>query len=168
MSWRQRCRSRKHWSAWRRRAWPARRAPRSWSGCAAGGPTGCSARRSSRILGNFAIDAEDRIAPHLTYENHLQIVHGLWEQRPSQLFAHVVCPTLIIPAELSPAETRAAAWLDRKRRAVAVAEATIPHARVVWAHDTIHDVQLQRPEWLASELVAFAREIRMRFDNHNR
>ena len=42
------------------------------------------------------------------------------------------------------------------------------HARVVWAHDTVHDVQLQRPEWLASELVAFAREIRMRCDNQNR
>ena len=111
------------------------------------------------IMGNFAIDAEDRIAPHLTYENHLKIVRGMWEQRPTQLFAHVMCPTLIIPAELSPADQRAAEWLDRKRRAVAVAEACIPHARVVWAHDTIHDVQLQRPEWLASVLAAFARSL---------
>jgi hypothetical protein len=38
------------------------------------------------------------------------------------------------------------ARLDRKRRAVTVAEASIPHARVVWARDTIHDVQLQRTE----------------------
>jgi pimeloyl-ACP methyl ester carboxylesterase len=109
------------------------------------------------IMGNFALDAEDRIAPHLTYENHLKIVRGMWEQRPTQLFAHVACPALIIPAELPPAGQSAAAWLDRKRRAVAVAQATIPHARVVWAHDTIHDVQLQRPEWLASEITAFAR-----------
>ena len=120
------------------------------------------------IMGNFALDAEDRIAPHLTYENHLQIVHGLWEQRPPQLFAHVVCPTLIIPAELSPADQRAAEWIDLKRRAVAVAEATMEHARVVWAHDTIHDVQLQRAEWLASELAAFARSLRMRCDHQNR
>src|SRR5205085_1982238 len=119
------------------------------------------------IMGNFALDAEDRIAPHLTYENHLKIVHGLWEQRPTQLFAQVACPTLIIPAELPPADQRDAAWLDLKRRAVAVAEATIPHARVVWAHDTVHDVQLQRPEWLASELAAFARSLRMSSDNQN-
>jgi pimeloyl-ACP methyl ester carboxylesterase len=112
------------------------------------------------IRGNFAIDAQDRIAPHLTYENHLRIVRGMWEQRPTQLFAHVACPTLIIPAELPPADQRDAEWLDRKRRAVAVAEASIPHARVVWAHDTIHDVQLQRPEWLASELAAFAGSLR--------
>ena len=111
-------------------------------------------------MGNFAIDAQDRIAPHLTYENHLRIVRGMWEQRPTQLFAHVTCPTLIIPAELPPADQRDAEWLDRKRRAVAVAEASIPHARVVWAHDTIHDVQLQRPEWLASELAAFAGSLR--------
>jgi len=69
---------------------------------------------------------------------------------------------------LPPTDQSAAAWLDRKRQAVAVAQASIPHARVVWAHDTVHDVQLQRPEWLASELVAFAREIRMRCDNQNR
>jgi pimeloyl-ACP methyl ester carboxylesterase len=114
------------------------------------------------IMGNFAIDAEDRIAPHLTYANHLQIVRGMWEQRPTQLFAHVTCPTLIIPAELPPADQRAVEWLDLKRQAVAVAESTIQRARVVWAHDTIHDVQLQRPEWLASELVAFAESLRMR------
>jgi pimeloyl-ACP methyl ester carboxylesterase len=111
------------------------------------------------IMGNFALDAEDRIAPHLTFENHLKIVRGMWEQRPSQLFAHVVCPALIIPAELPPADERAAEWLDRKRRSVAIAEASIPHARVVWARNSIHDVQLQRPEWLASEFAAFARSL---------
>src|SRR3954447_20140652 len=29
------------------------------------------------IMGNFAIDAEDRIAPHLSFENHLKIVRGM-------------------------------------------------------------------------------------------
>ena len=111
------------------------------------------------IMSNFAIDAGDRIAPHLTFENHLQIVRGMWEQRPTQLFAHVACPALIIPAELPPADQRDAEWIERKRRSVAVAEASIPRARVVWAHDTIHDVQLQRPEWLASELAAFAQSL---------
>lgn len=119
------------------------------------------------IMGNFAIDAEDRIAPHLTYERHLKIVRGMWEQRPTQLFAQVACPTLIIPAELPPADQQAAAWVDLKRRAVAVAAASIPHARVVWAHNTIHDVQLQRPEWLASELAAFAQSLQPRADNHD-
>ena len=111
------------------------------------------------IMGNFAVDHDDRIAPHLTYENHLKIVQGMWEQRPSQLFAQVGCPTLIIPAEQPPADERAAEWLALKRGAVAAAQAGIPRARVVWAHNTIHDVQLQRPEWLAGELAAFAESL---------
>lgn len=119
------------------------------------------------IMGNFAIDAKNHIASHLTYENHLKIVRGMWEQWPTQLFAHVTCPTLIIPAELPPADQRAVEWIDLRRRAVAVAEAAIQRARVVWAYDTIHDVQLQRPEWLASELAAFAQSLRMRSDNQN-
>ena len=120
------------------------------------------------IMSNFAIDAEDRIAPHLTYEKHLKIVRGMWEQRPTRLFAYVACPTLIIPAEQPPVDQSAAQWLDGKRQSVAVAEAAIPHARVVWAHDTIHDVQLQRPEWLASELAAFAQSLQIRSDNQKR
>jgi pimeloyl-ACP methyl ester carboxylesterase len=111
------------------------------------------------IMGNFAVDAEDRIAPHLTYENHLQIVRGMWDQRPTQLFARIACPTLIVPAEMPPADERAALWLDLKRRSVAAAAAAIQRARVVWAHDSIHDVQLQRPEWLAAEITAFARSL---------
>jgi pimeloyl-ACP methyl ester carboxylesterase len=111
------------------------------------------------IMGNFAVDAEDRIAPHLTYENHLQIVRGMWDQRPTQLFARITCPTLIVPAEMPPADERAALWLDLKRRSVAAAAAAIQRARVAWAHDSIHDVQLQRPEWLAAEITAFARSL---------
>jgi pimeloyl-ACP methyl ester carboxylesterase len=111
------------------------------------------------IMGNFAVDTQDRIAPHLTYENHLKIVGAMWEQRPTQLFARVASPTLIVPAEMPPADERAAQWLDLKRRSVAAAAAAIPHARVVWAHDSIHDVQLQRPEWLAETIAEFARSL---------
>jgi pimeloyl-ACP methyl ester carboxylesterase len=111
------------------------------------------------IMGNFANDAQDRIAPHLTYENHLKIVRAMWKQRPTQLFASVACPTLIVPAEMPPADERAAQWLDRKRSSVAAAAAAIPRARVLWAHDSIHDVQLQRPEWLAETIAEFARSL---------
>jgi pimeloyl-ACP methyl ester carboxylesterase len=110
------------------------------------------------IMGNFAVDAEDRIAPHLTYENHLKVVRALWEQRPTQLFARVACPTLIVPAEPpAPLDEQAAQLLERKRSSVAIAEVAIPRARVVWAHASVHDVQLHHPAWLAGEITAFAR-----------
>jgi pimeloyl-ACP methyl ester carboxylesterase len=122
----------------------------------AGGPF--SQEIEDLIMGNFAVDAHDRIAPHLTYENHLTIVRALWEQRPTRLFARVECPALLVPAEPPPPlDEQAAQWLDRKRRSVALAEATIPHARVVWARESIHDVQLHRPAWLAEQIAAFAK-----------
>lgn len=111
------------------------------------------------IMGNFAVDTEDRIAPHLTYDHHMKIVRSLWQQRPTQLFPRVACPTLIVPAELPPADQEAAAWVERKRQSVAAAAAALPNARVIWAHDTIHDVQLQRPEWLAEHIATFAQSL---------
>ncbi|MFL5801605.1 MAG: alpha/beta fold hydrolase [Roseiflexaceae bacterium] len=112
------------------------------------------------VMGNFAVDAEDRIAPHLTYENHFRVVRALWEQRPTRLFARVACPTLIMPAEPpAPLDEQAAQWLERKRSSVAIAEVAIPHARVVWAHASIHDVQLHHPAWLAEQIAAFARAL---------
>src|SRR5262249_28483441 len=83
-----------------------------WAAGPLGGPV------EDAILGNFAIDGDDRIAPHLTFENHLKIVRAMWEQRPTQLFARVACPALIIPAEMPPTDERAAEWLDLKRRSV--------------------------------------------------
>jgi pimeloyl-ACP methyl ester carboxylesterase len=111
------------------------------------------------IMGNFAVADAGTIAPHLTYENHLAIVRSMWDQRPTLLFARVACPALIVPAEPPAADERAAQWLDLKRRSVALAAETIPQARVVWAHDTIHDVQLHRPAWLAEQVAEFARSL---------
>jgi pimeloyl-ACP methyl ester carboxylesterase len=111
------------------------------------------------IMGNFAVDAQDQIAPHLTYENHLKIVRGLWEQRPTQLFPRVGCPVLLVPAEVPPSDERAAEWMELKRRSVAQAEAAIPRVKVAWARDSFHDVQLHHPEWLAGEIASFARSV---------
>jgi pimeloyl-ACP methyl ester carboxylesterase len=108
------------------------------------------------IMGNFAVNEQDRIAPHLTYENHLKIVRALWEQRPTQLFPRVDCAALLVPAEAPPSDERAAEWMEFKRRSVAQAEAAIPNVKVAWARDSMHDVQLHHPEWLAGEIASFA------------
>jgi pimeloyl-ACP methyl ester carboxylesterase len=108
------------------------------------------------IMGNFAAVDTERIAPYLTYENHMTIVRSLWDQRPTQLFARVACPVLIVPAEPPASDERAQEWLELKRRSVEIAAATIPHVRVAWAHDSVHDIQLHHPAWLAEQLAAFA------------
>jgi pimeloyl-ACP methyl ester carboxylesterase len=111
------------------------------------------------IMGNFAAMDAERIAPHLTYENHMKIVQALWEQRPTQLFARIACPVLIVPAEPPASDARAQEWLELKRRSVEIAAATIPHAQVIWARESAHDIQLHHPAWLAEQLAIFARSL---------
>jgi pimeloyl-ACP methyl ester carboxylesterase len=106
------------------------------------------------ILGNFWIDARGIIHPNLTRERHLRLARALWEHRPSRIYAHVTCPTLILPAE--PPDLRADPdRLRAKRQNVALAEQRIPRARVHWLRDTIHDAQLQRPAELAALIEPF-------------
>ncbi|HMO58559.1 MAG TPA: alpha/beta hydrolase [Roseiflexaceae bacterium] len=111
------------------------------------------------ILGNFAIDSADRLTPHLTFERHLELVRAMWHQRPTQVFPRVGCPVLIIPVAPQVMNDEAAQWMALKRASVAAAEAGIPRARVVWAHDSIHDLPLHRPEFLANRITEFAYEL---------
>jgi pimeloyl-ACP methyl ester carboxylesterase len=103
----------------------------------------------------FHIDAEDRVTRRFRIPNHMQVVRALWEQRPAELLAQVRCPILILPARQTtePSEMNSA-----KLAAVARAQRVQPRARVRWFENTVHDVPLQRPEELASELSGLVRE----------
>jgi len=86
------------------------------------------------------------------FDNHMQVVEAMYDQRPSQLYAKVTCPVLICPAG---SDEFAAA----KRSAIDLAASRLPDTRVTWFEDTMHDIPLQRPEALAAELTGFAREV---------
>src|SRR5687767_442270 len=47
---------------------------------------------------SFKDGPDGRIRPSLRREDHLAILHALWEQRPSELFPRITVPTLIVPA----------------------------------------------------------------------
>jgi pimeloyl-ACP methyl ester carboxylesterase len=110
------------------------------------------------IMSNFQV-TDGSIAPHLTFENHLQIVRAMWAQRLSELYGRVSCPVLIVPADAPPASADAPEWREAKRRGVEAAAAALPDARVVWARDTVHDIPLHRPAWLADQLLAFVQAL---------
>lgn len=112
----------------------------------------------SIVLANFRIDEDETIHPHLTRENHLNILRALWEQRPSELWAGLRCPVLLVPAVRQSADPRSAVWLEAKRKAIAAAQERLPGVRVVWMDDTIHDIPLQRPAALADAIADFAGE----------
>jgi pimeloyl-ACP methyl ester carboxylesterase len=103
----------------------------------------------------FNIDAEGRITRRFRIPNHMQVVRALWEQRPADLLAEVKCPILILPARQG---SDASEMSSAKAAGVARAQEIQPRVQVRWFEDTIHDVPLQRPEELAAELLAFARE----------
>ena len=108
------------------------------------------------LRASFEDGPDGRIRPRLTRQRHLLILRALWEQRPSELYARITCPTLVVPAR-RPADGeepngRAAA----RARRVAHAAASIPNARVHWMDDTVHDIPLQRPAELAALIAELA------------
>jgi len=108
------------------------------------------------LLANFQVDDDETVHPRLSRENHLKILRSLWEQRPSELWAGLRCPLLLVPAARQNADPRSGMWMEAKRKAIAVAEEGVPGLRVVWMEDTIHDVPLQRPAALAGAIIEFA------------
>ncbi len=107
------------------------------------------------VLANFRIDEDETIHPYLSRENHLQILRSLWEQKSSALWSHLRCPSLLIPAASDHQDSRAAIWMEHKRKAIALAEERAPAVSVVWMEDTIHDVPLQRPSELVEDIGEF-------------
>ena len=104
-------------------------------------------------LQNFEVRADGTIAPRLRKANHMQVVRAIWEHRPSELWAQVQCPVLMIPAVApEPHDERTRDVLENKRRNVAVAGERLKVSQTIWMMDTIHDIPLQRPGELAEAI----------------
>jgi pimeloyl-ACP methyl ester carboxylesterase len=101
-------------------------------------------------LANFEVRADGTIAPWLTRERHMRILRQLWEHRPSERYASLGVPMLLLPAEGPRDEPDRA---DHRRRAVQTAEAAIPHVRVRWFRPADHDLHAQRPDETAAVIV---------------
>jgi pimeloyl-ACP methyl ester carboxylesterase len=101
------------------------------------------------------VDVDDRgvARARFRFDNHLQVIDALYDQRPPALYPLVDCPVLLCPAA-DPADDRDRA--EAKRGAVGRALGLFPSADVAWFEDTMHDIPLQRPAELATELARFA------------
>jgi pimeloyl-ACP methyl ester carboxylesterase len=101
------------------------------------------------------VDVDDRgvARSRFRFDNHLQVVDALWDQRPTALYPLVGCPVLLCPAG-DPADGGGVA--AAKRAGVARALDLLPSANVTWFEDTMHDIPLQRPAELAAELARFS------------
>lgn len=110
------------------------------------------------VLHNFEIQRDNTIRPRLSYANHMRILRALWEQRPGEYYPLVRCPVLIVPAMNE--QTEDLVWSERRRNQVAAAARGIEKNRVVWFHNTVHDIPLQRPRKLANVITQFVTDDR--------
>jgi pimeloyl-ACP methyl ester carboxylesterase len=97
-------------------------------------------------MANFEVRSDGTVAAWLSRENHMKILRGLWEHKPSTRFA-----TLDVPALLIFAGAHGSGPFD-KRESARLAETTIPKVRVVWFEDADHDIHAQYPIELADLL----------------
>ena len=104
-------------------------------------------------LANFELRADGTIAPWLTFDHHIEILHALFGHRPSQRFAHITIPAMLIPAD-----TGDVSWTHDKKVAVDAAVAALPEGRVRWFAPAHHDIHAQHPVELANVLLDFATE----------
>jgi len=112
------------------------------------------------ILANFEITGDDTIKRRLPIPHHMRIARAIYEQKTSELFPRLRCPTLLCPAvPPPPRDERSEQFLARKREGVAHAEQANPLVRTLWFDDTVHDVPLHRPAELARAIADFGFEI---------
>ncbi len=95
------------------------------------------------VLANFELRADGTVAPWLSFDHHIKVLRGLWEHRPSELYAGLAVPVLLAPADGGESDrTR------KKRGDVDTAATIIPNARVRWFTGD-HDIHAQHPDELA-------------------
>ena len=94
-------------------------------------------------LANFEVRSDGTVAPWLTFDRHIAVLHGLWDHHPSARYPAVHAPVLLVPVDGHDHEQTA-----RKRRDVEAALAALPNARSVWFEGD-HDIHAQRPDELA-------------------
>jgi pimeloyl-ACP methyl ester carboxylesterase len=122
------------------------------------GPLGpvWSPERDEMLLGHFEPLPDGRVRPWLRRAHHMEIVRALWEHRPSQLWAQLQQPVLLIPARLAEIPSERVERQVAREQAVADAVANLPRSELLWMEDTVHDIPVQRPVELADAILRFS------------
>lgn len=95
-------------------------------------------------MANMEIREDGTIAPWLTFERHIVVLHGLWSHEPSSLWRHISVPVLFTPASKNQDHMRAtkAAQIEEAMR-------ILPTSQVEWFEPADHDLHAQYPHRFA-------------------
>jgi pimeloyl-ACP methyl ester carboxylesterase len=95
-------------------------------------------------LANFEVRPDGTVAPWLSFDHHMAVLRGLWEDHPSVRYLGLAVPVLLAPVDGGETD-----WTRQKRQDVETAAAAIPNARVRWFMGD-HDIHAQHPDELSS------------------
>lgn len=112
-----------------------RRAHPTWTDEAIAGALAC-----------FEVRLDRTVAPWLSRDRHMKILHHLWAHEPTRLYEQIRTPVVLVPCD--DGSPRVASTRD----AIAEAERLLPRARTVW-FESSHDVHAERPDEIASLLM---------------
>jgi len=109
---------------------------------------------------------DGRIEEHLRPEHQRLIRQSLWEDRTLSYYGKVSCPVLLVPAAAQPEPgghppeklENAGEFAAAKGFMASQVARIILWCTVLWMPDTSHDIQLHRPQRLATAIADFVRE----------
>jgi pimeloyl-ACP methyl ester carboxylesterase len=114
------------------------------------------------IMGFVQVHPDGTASPWLSFENHIKVLRGLWEHRPTERYALIADPVWWLVAGTavqSPSGEDAVGetvsdggWASRKHASISVAEAALRRCRTTWM-DGDHDLHAQFPVEVAALLV---------------
>ena len=95
-------------------------------------------------MANFDISEDSSITARLPRAMHMEILHSLWQQRPSLHYGEVHVPVLLLPVA-----GRGTPGGEAKRTAIQAATAALEKVSVHWFESGDHDVHIQKPDQVA-------------------
>lgn len=98
-------------------------------------------------LGNVEVLADGTIRPWLSRRHHLALLRLLWEHHPSERWADIKLPVVLVPAEDPNAPD--GRFMTAKRNDVALATRSLPHGSTHWIAGD-HDLHAQHPDQVAA------------------
>lgn len=96
----------------------------------------------------FEVLEDDTVRPRFRRESHMAVIDAIWDHKPSELYARVECPVLIMPTRRDDPQNPEE-WRKSMEDGIAMASRLLPTSETVWLKDSVHDVPLQRPELVA-------------------
>ena len=106
------------------------------------------------LIANFLV-REGRVYRRLRMENHMKVVRAIYGQKPTELYARITAPVLLVPANRQPETEQEKAWQQAREKGIERALRLLPDARLRVMEGTPHDIPVFRPEHLASAIGDF-------------